>query len=273
MANAKDYEAEHNKRLIKLIIGVLVSVGVVLAALFWMTSGNDDSENEINSSVSLLDEEKMAAESVAREFVKSSGNFGIRTDQITGNNIRNVSHLIHEEDTSVKDYLLTREDSYNFVKSEYVYPGSPLDYDSRAMAQWKNQFESNRLATFEAKDVVAESNKDGKYLSIEGRQYKALNVKVSFNSKETIRDVTANDTSWDGSYNVLEKTFPNNTVNLLMVESDEGWKTYQQSDLENQFLLSSWKTPNSDNYAGVQNGFILVDTLTLTEPLKEPVSD
>lgn len=270
MANSDTNDPEHTKRLIKLISGVLVVIAAVLGVIFWLSSGDEDATPEIKSNVSVTEQEKLAAKSVAEEFVKSSGNFGVRTDQLTGDNIRNVSYLIEKGEASVKDYLLSRQDSYNFVKDNYVFSGSPIDYDTREMAQWKNNFESSRMATMAVQDVSGIPNDNGQYLTVNGSDTRGIEVQVTFNSKETIRDVTANDTSWDGSYAVLEKTFANNTVTLLLAESEEGWKVYSQKDLDNQFLLSSWKTPNSDAYSDRQTSFTRVDTLNLSEPLKEP---
>lgn len=262
---------DHTKRLIKLIVIVGVVVAIVVGGGLWLTAGEDSNSNpEIKSNVSITNSEKIAAKTVAEEFIKTTGNFGVRSDKLTGDNIRTVSYIINSSETSKRDYVTSRQDSFDFARTEYVLPGSPLDYDTRVMSEWNSVFESSRLLTMATTSITGVPNDNGEYLNIGGKEFRAIEVEVSFDSKETIRDVSANDTTWDGSYKVLEKSFPNNTVKLVIAETEDGWKVYAQKDLDNQFLLSSWKTPNSDAYSDRQREFTQVDTLMPTEPLKGP---
>jgi hypothetical protein len=265
------YEASHDKRNIKLIVGVSIVVSVVLGALLWVTAPSDENPAaSVNSSVPLSKTDQLASESSTTEFLKVAGNFGIKTSELTGDNIRNVSYLLTTGDVSVNRYITSRKDSYDFLKQTYIYSGSPLDYDSRAVTQWKTPSEDTNLTTYQMTNVVAKAKSDAQLVTIDGKEEIAAEVDVTFDSKETIRTVTANDTSWDGSYSVLEKLFPKNTVTFLLVQDDGNWKIYAQSNLQKQFLLSTWATPDSDAYSSDQTGFIQVSTLKLTEPLKEP---
>lgn len=260
---------DYSKRFIKLISVIAAVLAVIVGGVLWLTADSDpDADPEIKSNVSISDSEKIAAKTVAEEFVKSTGNFGVRSESLTADNIRTVSYLINTSDTSVRDWVTSRRDSYEFAQTQYVHAGSPLDYDTRVMADWKNVFESSRLVTMATTSITGVPSDKGEYLNIDGTEVRAIEVEVTFDSKETIRDVTANDPTWDGSYAVLEKTFPNNVAKLVVAETEDGWKVYAQRELENQFLLSSWKTPNSDAYSDRQTNFTRVDTLTPTVPLK-----
>lgn len=271
MANMSDSESEYKKRLVILISGFFVVVGLVVAGLFAIPSlKGEETKEVIDSSVTLTREEQISAETAAREFIKTVGNFGVRSESLTGDNIREVSYLLQRGEVSVQDYIITRQDSYTTAKQTLIHANSPLNYDSREVTQWKNVTETNRLASFKTTDIVTVSPEKGEYLSIQGEDMKAVAVDVTFDSVETIRDVTANDTSWDGSYAVLEKAFIGNTITVTVVMTEEGWKIYSQEDLQNQFLLSTWRTPSSDAYSNSQTNFTRVDTLNLSEPLKEP---
>lgn len=260
----------HDKRVIKLIVGAVVITAVILGALLWVTRAPSAEEpGKINSNVPLSASGKIASEATSKEFIKSSGNFGVKGSELTGDNIRNISYLLRTNDASNSKYVTTRKDSYNFLKT-YIYKGSPIDYDSRVVAQWQSPDEARNLTTYEASNVVAKARDNAQILTIDGKETTAAQVDVTFDSKETIRVVTANDTSWDGSYSVLEKNFSRNTVTLLLAQDGEQWKVYAQSNLQNQFLLSTWQTPDSNAYADAQSGFTQVSTLKLTEPLKEP---
>lgn len=264
------YEENHDKRNIKLIVGVVAVVAVVLGALLWVTSPSDKAPASVNSSVPLSKTDQLASESASAEFVKAAGNFGVKTSELTGDNIRNVSYLLTTGDISAKRYTSARKDSYNFLKTTYIYSGSQLDYDSRAVTQWKSPSEDSNLASYQATNIVSKAKPDAQVVTIDGKEEVAAEVDVTFDSKETIRTVTANDTTWDGSYSVLEKAFPKNTVTFLLVQDGGTWKIYAQNNLQKQFLLSTWATPDSDAYSNDQTGFTQVSTLKLTEPLKEP---
>lgn len=265
------YQASHDKRNIKLIIGVVVVIGAVIGALLWITRPvSEVAPASVKSAVSLSNTDQIASEAVASEFLKASGNFGIKTSEITGDNIRNVSYLLTTGDVSANRYLTSRKDSYNFVNSSLIYKGSSLDYDSRTVSQWKSPIDDRNLATYQALNVVVKAKPNAQLVTISGKEEPAAEVEVTFDSKETIRTVTANDTTWDGSYSVLEKLFPKNNLTLLLVQDNGTWKVYAQSNLQKQFLLSTWATPDSDAYSNDQTGFTQVSTLKLTTPLKEP---
>lgn len=264
------YEESHNKRNIKLIVGVAAVVAVVLVALLWVTAPSEKAPETVKSSVSISKADQLASESSATEFLKVAGNFGIKTSELTGDNIRNVSYLLTTGDVSANRYMASRKDSYDFLKRTYIYSGSPLDYDSRAVTQWKIPSEYSNLTSYQATNIVATAKPEAQVVTIDGKEETAAVVDVIFDAKETIRTVTANDTTWDGSYSVLEKSFPKNTVTFLLVQDSGIWKIYAQDNLQKQFLLSTWATPDSDAYANDQTGFIQVSTLKLTEPLKEP---
>lgn len=265
------YETSHDKRIIKLIAGVVVVIAVVLGALLWVTRAPAEViPGNVSSIIPLSESDQIASELVATEFIKSSGTFGIKDAELTGDNIRNVSYLLSSQDTSIKKYLTSRKDSYNFLNKTYVYKASPLDYDSRAVAQWKTPTEDRNLTSYQSLNVVAAARSKAQALSIDGKTSNAAEVDVTFDSKETIRLVTANDTTWDGSYSVLEKSFPRNKATLLLVKDGSEWKVYAQSGLQKQFLLSTWSAPDSNAYTDAQTGFTQVSTLKLTEPLKEP---
>lgn len=264
------YEASHDKRNIKLVVGVTAVVAIILGALLWVTAPSKEAPESVKSRVPLSRADQLASESSATEFLKAAGNFGVKSSELTGDNVRNVSYLLTTGDSSANRYVTSRKDSYNFLSKTYIFNGSPLDYDSRAVAQWKVSTENSNLATYQAENVVAKAKADAQIVTIDGKEEIAAEVEVIFDSKETIRTVTANDTTWDGSYSVLEKTFANNAVTLLLVQDNSSWKVYAQNNLQKQFLLSTWETPDSDAYTGDQMGFTQVSTLKLTEPLKEP---
>lgn len=265
------FATSHDKRNIRLIAGVIVAAIAVLGALLWITRPEaTQTQATVKSDVPLSKTDQLASEESASEFLKTAGTFGIKSSELTGDNIRNVSYLLTKNDASVTRYVTSRKDSYGFLNKNYVYKGSPLDYDGRSVAQWKSPSEDRNLTSYQSQNVTAKAKPNAQMLTISGKDVPAAEVEVTFDSKETIRTVTANDTTWDGSYSVLEKLFPKNSVTLLLVEENGSWKVYSQNNLQKQFLLSTWENPDSDAYSNDQTGFTQVSTLKLSTPLKEP---
>jgi hypothetical protein len=272
MSYEENLEEARMKRVYKIVGGVTVTIALLIGGLLWATSNGDAENNEIQGNVELTSQEKLSAVETSKDFINTVGNFGVITEQLTGDNIQNVGYLIGTEDPGAKDYVIPRSESYSLAQSKFIYPDSSLDYDTRAVSQWSNGLESEKLMTFEITDLSAAPADSGQYVKINNENVKAIQVEVVFTSKEIIRDVTANDTTWDGSYSVLEKSFGNNTADLLLVENESEWKVYSLNNLENQFLLSTWENPSSEEFSFIQTDFVPVDTLNRTEPYKEPKS-
>lgn len=263
--NSKDY----NRRLITLIVAVFGVVAIICAGLFLLNP--KDTGDSVDSIVEVTESEKLSAENVAEEFIKSAGNFGVITNAIDGDSILDVSYLLIDEYSKSSDYLLSRADSYIATKDQYIHSSSPLQYDTREVTSWLNPFEIDRLATIEAKVSEADSHENGKYLNINEVNVKAIEVDVTFDSKETVRDMTANDSTWDGSYSILEKEHPNTTATITVaLDSDEEWRIYSVRNLDKEFLLSTWKNPSTDYDLNREDGFKNIGKLERTKPLEEP---
>jgi len=257
----------YNKRLAILITSVFSVIALICAAIFIFIP--KDSDETIDSTVEVTESERLAAENVAEEFIKSAGNFGVITDSIDGDSILDVSYLLVEGYASSNDYIKSRADSYLETRDNYIHKDSPLRYDTRVVSSWLNTFEIDRLATIEANVNEVNAHENGKFLNINENDVKAIEVDVVFDSKEIVRDMTANDATWDGSYSILEKDYINTTATITTAIDDEGeWKVYSVRNLDNEYLLSTWKNPNSEYNESRESGFKNVGKLERTEPLE-----
>ena len=264
MTDKTDEKTTRN-RLIYLIVGVLsVAVATVLLAVWWTTPNEEPTTPEITSQVEIDNQDQVLLSSRAKELLSIAGNFGVRPNTLTGDNIMNAQYLIASNPNQAKDFFVSRESAYAALKP-HVFAGSPLSYDDRAVSQWTNQNELQNLTGYTVDSVSATTKKTGSYVNIGDKQHTAATVTVNFTSVATQRIQTINDSAWDGTFNVMEKTFANNTANLTFAKDGNGqWKLYSITDLKNQFLLATWYTPNSDAYANTQFDFKLIDTIKAT---------
>src|SRR5699024_524395 len=237
---------------------------VIVLAIIFIPSNNSE-EKDIPDTFAISEEDQHELEVKGNEFVEVAGDFGVKSNKITPDSIYNVSYLIDTKSETYEDYITTREDAYDNL-SRKIADGSPIDYDSRIPAQWDVPIESLELWTFKVDKTDSESDTSGKYTNLKGQKLKTVDVHVTFTSTVTKRVRSADDTSWDGSYNVLDKTFSNNTATITFVENNDIWQAYKITNVSNELLLATWKTP-SEQYANeCQHHFKKTDNLRPSNP-------
>lgn len=262
-------EKEEQKRLIKFI-AIVVTVIAVIVTLIFVFVPKESKEPEIKSTIKISAQEKLEVEELSKTIINKVGNFGIRSDKLNGDNARNVEYVITQSPNNAKELSTSRQNAYESI-NENIMKNSPLAYSPRIVAEWVNESEMDGLISYKVDSATAVANDTGSTITVDDKQLKSVTVKVTFSSTETVRQATANDTSWDGSFTILEKTFGNNTADLIFVkDNDNEWKAYALRNLDNQFLLATWETPASDSFADTQLGFNVVGKLEPTDKLKDP---
>lgn len=270
--NGTDTPKGYNKRLGILIGSVFGVITVIIVGIFLLLNNQTD-DSGIKAEVEITEAERIEATALSKDFMKTVGNFGVISKNLTADNILDVSYILVEPNTDSSDYIVSRSDAYNNAKADMIFKGGPLDYNTKNVLSWNNYFELDKMATMELLESNIELNDKGINLNINEKEVKGLEVKVVFDSKETVRDMTANDASWDGSYSVLEKDFVNTSLTLTLVKnSDNEWRVFSIRDLDSNHLLATWESPNDSDSDSVdrQQGFKQVDLLERTEPFKEP---
>lgn len=252
------------RRLIIVIVAAIVFAAVVAGIILQFTGpSNTKVDEEVNSTVKIDNQERVQVEDLSDQAIKDFGTFGSVKDNLTGDNIGNVSYMVEAAPLQASDYWVPRSTQYSGFKDSYIADDSPLDYDTQIISQWANAWEPANLVGYSVTSVESIAQDNAGKVTINDKEYKAVYVDVTFSSQETQYMATGSDTEWDGSYNVMQKGFSDNTATLTFVEiSDNNWKMYSIRDLDNQFLLSTWETPASDAYSETQFDFETVATLT-----------
>lgn len=271
MENDEIDSKTEKKRMIMLIAGVFAVLAVVLSLAFAFIPDGSDQEEDIKSEVFVSKEDQLIIEELSSSIMEDVGNFGVVTDSLTAENALDVEYIIAQTPNSGGEFYISRKNSYDKIRED-ILKESPIDYSPKVASEWINESETDGLISYEMISQNSTAVEKGSYLNFNGTDEAAAYVDVNFTSKETIRQATADDSSWDGSYDILEKTFPNNTLRMTFIkDSNNEWKLYSIINLENKFLLSTWETPSSfDTYATTQYDFKKVGKLNREKPLSPP---
>lgn len=255
---------DFNKRALILFTALFGVSALVVGLFIWAPWDSTDETPDTIEKYSLTSDATSELEELSENIVQDTGDFGLDPEYMTNNNIQNVSYTVSRQDESWDRYADTRGQTYEANRS-YLAGGAPIDYDSRGVSDWDLGEELNTLMSFELQNVEATASTEGTIDRTTNNESRYATVTVEFESKVTRRLVTAEDTSWDGSYRVLEKPIEGSaTFTFKDVSGD--WKLYNVEDSTNEFLLALWLPNFGTEYSESMFGFREVEILTPDEP-------
>lgn len=251
-----DNDAAEKKRLMILVAGASVIVLIAVGLTFLIASlGDKDTDGQIKSDVVVSEVDKSLAQSSVSEFLGSVGNFGFKYDAINSANVLAVVIDSANNPGNNKTYFRSRSEAYNEGRKN-VLPDGPAYIDAGTVESWTNAFEIDRIASFELTNLDVSVSPKGSYTEVNGVDRLTAYADVTFTSVQTNGAKTADDLSWDGTFNISRKTFSENTAKVVLVRDADGeWKIYSFKDLTNYFLLANWSNPSTDEFVEEQRGF------------------
>lgn len=202
--------------------------------------------------------EESAVRQVATAYTQQLGDFGLYSEKIDGDSVMNVSYIVSTSYATVKasstgdanealenlqKYMKPRDAVYRSVRDAYILPQSPLYVSDKDVQQWKYDNEVEALNTYQVKQVRTSVDKQIRQIAdgVEG-----VVVDVSFDSERLERSQAGHDETWDGSWDVFSQFFQDRKMRLFMAKDGGNWKVYDQTGLEDLFLLANYKDPNSN---------------------------
>lgn len=246
-------------------MGLLIAIPIFLVTLisvffvFWLNTDNEpETEDTIVPKEPISEVQQLEIETIVESFINGVGSFGFKTENINSSNILDVNYIVSTDPLNSGSFFVPRAEAYRSVR-DFVHPSGPLYYSANMTGSWSNEFDTRYTSTFEIASVDMEVAPEAGYLNIDRENMLATNVEVVFSSVETVRSKTADDSTWDGTFDVSRKTY-NDSMRVTVV-FDNGWKIYSISDLDNAFLLASWRSPNVSAYAEAHSGFEKFDTI------------
>lgn len=267
-------DSVERRRLIQLgafFVVVILAVIAVVAFLVPKDAPEDAAPpaRKVASSIDIPAADQRQVELLSTSLVSSLGKFGIKSDQVNAENIYKARYFINQNPYNALNYFLPRSVAYNSVRGNLV-GGSPMDYEPNDVSGWSNDMETNGMLSFVPSNVVVNAESTGDYVNTNAGRDLAATVHVTFTSTETQRRATKDDSSWDGSFAVSQKTFPV-SADFIFAKVEDTWMLYDMKNVTNPFTLASWNDSNSTAYADSQFGFTNVDTLKpKTAPAPQP---
>lgn len=246
-----------NKKRLAVLIGAFALVVILaFAGLFWLnhriTTPNDEETAVEHFKVSEDDSRQLTA--TTRDAVSTLGTFGMSTGSLTNDSVYNVSRMMKRPDTDVSQYFTSRLTQYRSIeRSEMIADDSPLSEAADDPSSWRIRQEYADMMSYVVDSIDVQVPEEG-YVQQGAAHAEAVDVQVTFDS--TVRKVlqTANDTSWNGDYDQMKKTFAQTKATLTFIKQGDSWKLYT-IETDKPFLLASWAHPSYESMSQDMFGF------------------
>lgn len=242
------------------IAGIFVVIAVlIVGGIFYIT--RDKPQVQERETFSLSDTDKKDITNVARNYVNTAGTFGMDYSQLSGDSVYNISRIVRSKNSNPTDYYLSRGSAYSQLKAgDLIITDGPLDYNTSEIADWRVPEELNQMMGYSVKNItIDDMPKDG-YVMMGGNKSHAVDITVTYDSIVDKVVQTKNDTTWDGSFNHLQKTFPRVTMDVTFSKDGDNWKVYQIKRNSNPYTLASYPSPSYDSIGQEMFGFNSIGT-------------
>lgn len=244
---------------------------IVLSALLYFFVFAEASEEEVlpeDVQIDLSAGEFNEMKPVITNGLMAAGNFGFNTVRvIETNSFVEVNKIIKDSPDSVDPEMYkSRELAYNEFRDRYVAKGvsAPIDYSISTSVSWPSSLEFGSVTRYFITENVRATKPDYmRKMDLNGVYVDTVKVEVAFDGAIQNGMKTANDTSWDGTYAIMEKAFPDQEATVQLVKIGGEWKIFNITLNDNRFLLSTWENPEEGIYASElnNNGFEEVDRI------------
>lgn len=258
-----DEEKGLNKRAVAVVLIPVLLVAIFLVLFFVVFNGDETDETtveEVKSNVVISEAEQLEVESEAERVIQIAGNFGVKKENVSAENIDEMATLLETDETASGYYFTSRANSYSSL-SDFIMEGSPIDYSVDEVNNWTNAFETSFRNSFSVIEVSADAGEKGSYINSSDQRLKSVSVSVVFSSNQTMYVENGSEFGAERSYSVMSNDFESNSATMIFVEVEGEWKLYDIKNLSNEFLLSTWNAPAEGAYADTQFGFKETDKL------------
>lgn len=241
----------------------LIVVGAL--AYFFLIFDTEEEELPEDVRIDVTAEEFEKISPVVISSIQNAGNFGYNiVSIIESNSFAEVDKTFKDSPNSVDPSMYkSREVAYNDLKENFIANNSPIDYSISTSASWPIFIEyGTKRRYFIVRDIKVDKPDFMRKMEWNGGMVDTVKVDVTFDGAVQIGDRTAHDSSWDGTYKLMEREFPAQEIRVQLVKTQDGWKLYNIEMPNNKFLLSTWENPEEGVYNNELNyGYEEVDIL------------
>jgi hypothetical protein len=245
-------------RRIIILLGGVVGSAVIVALIVLGIASLFSHGKPARKPYKLSSGDRTAIAQVVPSFMKLTTNFGFTTLKgIGSHNIYRPSEYVASNQSTFD----SRENIYGVLLGKYIAPESPIDYSD--ISNWGNSADLlNNLESITSSNIVFKPLSGYK---LNNRDYDQ--VKVRFLSHIMEYEKTADDASWNGTWNLVKGSVSVTSL-LTLTKTSQGWKVYNMQVSEPRAI--SIDLSNAVIYPGDQvwvwNNITKVSTLKTTIP-------
>lgn len=253
--NNKEKERKENRKIYIQAVSGLVVLGLLVYGVVWILGGGLANRKSVDDNIPVHDTN--TAPAVVQHFLYTAGNVG-STQNTSFSAITNLPNTFKQNLANAYKNSVT-----DFASISPYTINSTLTYQTLATQgrgttpQGIYVLNKNSIAM---SSVHKEANitKDDKYNSSHTEQ--AVSIDVNFANTFYSFNQTANDPSWDGSYNVGVRKSSFNNIKFTLVYEGGRWKIYSISNLDD--IGDNLATYDSSFQNGNSNKFVTNATTT-----------
>lgn len=229
------------------VIAVMVVVIAVVLCLLNAPSGGNDTPPPVKTSVRVAHKVQTALEGMSVRMLGQLGRFGIDYAHVDPSTLKDTLYQVSQGTTSDMDPQMyrSRSSAYLSVLPD-IASGSPIDYDTRGVAQWYNPWESDNGVSYAIKDISVHASHTGTLVDGTMNRPKVV-VTASFTSTLSYAARLSDDATSSNVYHLYTHDVHEDHVKLAFVKQKGVWKLYS-TDLPDHFVLATWRDPSSDAY-------------------------
>lgn len=241
-----------------IVIGTILCATLLVIGFIVFQGSRDKEPQRVTFTVDETTQTALEAKTV--EFLEEAGNFGTDYSDLNGNTAYNISRILKLGSSDKSTFFKARSVPYNnlMYKTNMLAQSSPVSFPQTSVEQWEVPYELENMMKYEVKKVTATSSDEG-YVSDDGAEERLVTVNALLDSTVSKVVQTATDSSWDGTYDRMEKQFNQVSVAVTFAERDGQWLVYEVN-MNLPFLLAVWNNPTYDAMAEDMFGFTTVET-------------
>lgn len=216
----------------------------------------EDEEAPTGQTSSLTAEEVSSIEGSVEELITSAGNFGVNREEFAGQ--------VTDEEVIAAGLYDSRADTYASIQDR-IATSSEYAFSEERVNNW----EEDAFSGFTVNEVNIEDIRGPVITNDSGSNLRTVEVSANWSGQEFYYEVTATDTSWDGSFMILERDYEETETVISLVEEEGQWKLNTISGANNIHATVLWSSPSPERSPFAEQLENVGTTPATREPLDE----
>lgn len=237
------------KKFIITVSAFTALCAIATGALLFTGGENESSDQPVSVSEKLTDEDRDQIRLLTDQFVTAAGHIGLKTEAFNPADTLNIQAFVTSGSSMADTYWDSRSQVYSDVQASLLAKDSPLWYPSSDWRMWDDEEERVFLMSARSSVLDVKVPDNSSRMSYQGSAVQTVTTDFTLISKISTRVKDRNDSSWDGTYSVLEGSF-REPAKMQVVKTNGEWKVYNITGGNPPYFLATWGNPGGKDNAG-----------------------